>query len=421
MRRWKSHLTGTRRVVAALALLIAVGAVAALVLGVGSSSPPGTASASSPPSGTTTVQRRDLVETDTESGTVSYAKPHTVYNRLSGTITWLPSVGQVITPGQALFRVAGKPIILMNGNTPAYRDLAPSDSDGQDILELNRNLVALGFNPGGIVADDAWQAATTDGVDALQASLGETETGALKLGSVVLLPGDQIVSTVTVPLGSQAALRGSALAPEFVGLTTSGTTPQSATAPQGTPKPKSHAKTQTTLPALLALLKAETAQLQAAAAQLQAAAAQLRAAQLDSTNPGNGAPRSIGGSPAPSNNSPRSGSGNGDGSATAILTTSSTELVVTVELDPSKQSEAKVGEPVTVEMPSGKSVNARVSAVSPVAQSSSSANNANGSGNGSGGEWQRQQRVGLVDDDPGDDHPQRPSVGRGPGPGVGLR
>ncbi len=109
---------------------------------------------------------------------------------MSGTITWLPSVGQVIKPGQALFRIAGEPIILMNGRTPAYRDLGPSDGDAQDILELNRNLVALGFDPEGVVVDDAWQAATTAGVDALQASLGEAETGTLKLGQVVFLHGN---------------------------------------------------------------------------------------------------------------------------------------------------------------------------------------------------------------------------------------
>ena len=59
--------------------------------------------------------------------------------------------------------MGGVPVILMNGTTPAYRDLNSSDSDGPDILELNRNLVALGFNPDGIVVDDVWQPATTAG------------------------------------------------------------------------------------------------------------------------------------------------------------------------------------------------------------------------------------------------------------------
>ena len=52
--------------------------------------------------GTVAVQRRNLVATDTESGTLSYADPAVVYNRLSGTITWLPKVGQLIAPGQPL-------------------------------------------------------------------------------------------------------------------------------------------------------------------------------------------------------------------------------------------------------------------------------------------------------------------------------
>jgi hypothetical protein len=76
-----------------------------------------------------------------------------------------------------------------------------------------------------------------------------------------------------------------------------------------------------------------------------------------------------------------------------VLETSSTQLVVTVDLDATKQSEAKVGEPVTVEMPAGNAVNGKVIAVSPVAQSDSGNGGGgsgdggagNGSGNGGGG------------------------------------
>jgi hypothetical protein len=190
------------RVAATLALVVAVAGVVAVVLATRS---PSTANGSSPhsqTSGSTTVQRRDLVRTDTESGTLSFASPQTVYNRLSGTITWLPAVGQVIKPGQALYKVGNEPAILMNGTTPAYRDLNSSDTAGPDILELNRNLVALGFNAGAIARDDEWQAATTEGVDLFQESLGETQTGSLTLGQVVFLPGDQIVSTVDATVGS---------------------------------------------------------------------------------------------------------------------------------------------------------------------------------------------------------------------------
>jgi predicted membrane protein len=376
MSTWKPARSRGGRVAATLALLIAVGVVVTIVLRPGSPSPSRPTDAAGSSSATATVQRRDLVQTDTESGTLGHGNPQTVYDRLSGTITWLPSVGQVIAPGQALFRVAGQPVILMNGSTPAYRDLGSSDSDAQDVLQLNRNLVALGFNSAGIVVDDAWQAATTAGVDDLQASLGETETGTLKLGQVVFLSGDRLVSSVAVQLGSQAALR-TVLAPtQFVSLTTTGTITGTATATTTTttttattttstteraPRKPRHTPQLNTLAPLVALLRAESTQLKAAEAQLRAAA--------QSKTPQTG-----GGTAA------ADGSGGSGGSATPVLTTSSVQAVVTVELDPSKQREAKVGEHVTVELPSGRTVSGRISAVSSIAQSPGGT-----SGNGGGG------------------------------------
>jgi hypothetical protein len=73
-------------------------------------------------------------------------------------------------------------------------------------------------------------------------------------------------------------------------------------------------------------------------------------------------PQTGGGTPA------ADGSGGSGGSATPVLTTSSVQAVVTVELDPSKQREAKVGDHVTVGLPSGRTVSGRISAVSSIAQ-----------------------------------------------------
>jgi hypothetical protein len=206
------------RLAATLGLVIAIAVVIAIVLGTRSPKASGNHDPRSQASGSTTVQRRDLVETDTESGTLSYSDPRTVYDGLSGTITWLPAVGQVIKPGQALYRVGGVPVILMNGSTPAYRDLKSSDSDGPDILELNRNLVALGFNPDGIVVDDVWQSATTAGVELFQESLGETQTGELKLGNIVFLPHDRVISAVDASLGSNGSSNGSGNGSSAVGI-----------------------------------------------------------------------------------------------------------------------------------------------------------------------------------------------------------
>jgi hypothetical protein len=59
--------------------------------------------------------------------------------------------------------------------------------------------------------------------------------------------------------------------------------------------------------------------------------------------------------------------------------------VVTVDLDATKQTEAVVNEPVTVELPDGTTVDGKITEVSPVAQTSSSSNSSSGSGGSGGG------------------------------------
>ena len=415
-------------------VVVAIAVVIVILLATRSPSPASGSGARNQSWGSATVQRRDLVQTDTESGTLGYANAQTVYNRLSGTITWLPVVGQVIKPGQPLYKVGNEPVILMNGATPAYRDLNPSDSAGPDILELNRNLVALGFDAGAIAIDDEWQSATAYGVELLQESFNETATGSLTLGRVVFLPGDQVISSVDARVGSDGGGSGTGNASaafrspaggssEFVSLTTtSGSGPGTAR----THKPKLHRKpakrsaNAQTLAALTALLRAEIAQLKAD---------QAKAASPNGSGPPSGSGSGSGNKGGNGNGNGGSGNGNGgsgngnggssnanggsghgaggsggrgsanasggtgDGtgsgsggaSASAILQTSSTQLVATVDLDATKQSEAKVGEQVTVELPNGSTVNGKVSAVSPVAQSSSGSGNGNGGGNGGSG------------------------------------
>ena len=396
---------------AALTLVVAIGVVIAVVLSTSSPSPSRAASGPTV-TGAATVRRRNLVSTDTEAGTLSYSGAQTVYDRLSGTVTWLPSVGDLIKPGGTLFRVDGAPVILLDGSTPAYRTLSAADADGADITELNRNLVKLGFDPDGLVIDDIWQPATTTGVELLQESLGETATGILTVGQVVFLPGAQLISTVdgTVGAGSGSGTASTdgpaaAPAPEFVGLrtgasttstppttTTPTTTGSTTTTTTSTPStsspthkpgkrsPQPATGNRQTLAALEALLRAEAAQLRAETAQLNADRAASKPGK--GSKPKSSSPKS---SSTPSGTS-GSGSGGGSGgvSGTAILQTTSTHLVVTVDLSASSQSEAKTGERVTVELPAGNTVNGRITAVSPIAQSSSGSGNGNSSGSGGG-------------------------------------
>ncbi len=359
------HAMTLRRTATALALLVVIAGVAtALALGGGGPSKPG-GRAGTAAAGAATVQRRDLVETDTEAGTLGYADPQTVYDRLSGTITWLPHVGEAIGPGGVLFAVDGDPVVLMAGTTPAYRGLAAGVGRGHDVLELNRNLVALGFDPDGIAVDDEWQPATTAGVQQLQRSLGQAETGKLALGRVVFLPGDQLVSAVDATLGAggggsgagspssgATSDRGGAGAREYVSLQTPAPEPAARTGGGAPGTDGAASGRERALEAQLARLKAEVTQLK--------------------SDPG-------GGEGAPATTSP-----------TAILQTTSTRLVVAVQLEASKQSEARNGEAVTVVLPDGETVRGTVTAVSAVAQTptadtAGSTDGGQGSGAGSGG------------------------------------
>ncbi len=186
----------------AIAALVVVAAVVVIIVASNAGSSKPTSAAGTTATGATTVQRRNLVATDTESGTLSYDDPQTVFNRLTGTITWVPRVGRVIKSGQTLFTVDNRPVLLMDGSTPAYRDLTASDDPGPDVYELNRALVNLGYNPDGIVIDDTWQPATTAGVQELQYHLGQPQTGTLTLGQIVFLPGPQMIQTVDTTVGS---------------------------------------------------------------------------------------------------------------------------------------------------------------------------------------------------------------------------
>jgi hypothetical protein len=348
-----------RVVVLALGALAAVAVAIVVVIESTSGSSSASGDTGKPVSaGAATVRRRNLVATDTESGTLGYAGGQTVYDRLSGTITWLAPVGWVIRPGQALFDVDDRPVVLFSGSTPAFRDLGPSVSAGPDVLELNRDLRRLGFDPQHlIILDDIWQPATSDAVDLWQASVNATVTGTIALGQVVFLPGAQRITAVETVLGSTGQSSGGSSGSDSGGASmTPISRPEFVATAVGSEKGANSGSSTAVLSAIKALLKAEAAEVKRERA-------------------------------SSSKSQPKAASG--DAPAQAVLQTASTKLVVSVALDVSKKSEAVVGARLTVELPDGSTVRGRVTQVGQVAQSSTSAGGGSGpngsAGGGSGG------------------------------------
>ena len=119
-------------------------------------------------------------------------------------MTWLPREGDTVRRGQALYRIDNKPVTLLYGRLPAYRDLSSGD-EGADVRQLERNLKALGYDADGqMTVDDEYTWATAAAVREFQEDRGLEETGTMTKDSHVFLPGPRRVSAHKAGLGSSA-------------------------------------------------------------------------------------------------------------------------------------------------------------------------------------------------------------------------
>ena len=205
----------SRRLAVWLVAVVAIaagGAVAAWragVFGPDGSPGPGPRSAGGAAPATAQVMQRELSETTTVNATLGYAGSYTVRGEGSGTLTWLPSAGQVIRQGQVLYRVDnGTPVVLLYGSVPDWRAMSEGNT-GADVTQLNHDLVHLGYADSADISALGWDYyswETNDAVQALEQHLGvPNPSGSLPLGSVVFQPGALRVSSVQGSLGGPAA------------------------------------------------------------------------------------------------------------------------------------------------------------------------------------------------------------------------
>jgi hypothetical protein len=152
------------------------------------------------------VASRSLSSQTNVNATLGYAEAYTVDSQAKGTVTAVPTAGQVVQQGQVLFGVDGSPVVLLFGSTPAWRDLSQGSS-GPDVVQLNNDLLALGdastaqITPGA----DSFTSETATAVKHLQGALGASQTGTLALGQVVFLPRAARITTLSANLGGQIA------------------------------------------------------------------------------------------------------------------------------------------------------------------------------------------------------------------------
>ena len=193
-----------RRILGGVISLVLIGGAMSIALAIRSDRTSTEASADRP-TATAVLDTRDLVERESFDGVLGYADQSSVTSSLAGTLTWLPDEGGRIQRGGRLYEVDKQPCFLMYGRSPAWRDFGAGMSDGRDVEQLERNLVALGYDPyDEVEIDHEFDDATIGAIRRWQEDRGLTEDGVISLGEVVFAAGPRRVGELLASVGERA-------------------------------------------------------------------------------------------------------------------------------------------------------------------------------------------------------------------------
>jgi peptidoglycan hydrolase-like protein with peptidoglycan-binding domain len=165
-----------------------------------------------PPANTGKVEKGRLSAMVSVDGTLTYrarsdGSPFSAINQAHGTYTKLPDAGDKVDCGDVLYRVDDRPVLLLCGAIPAYRDLHSGD-EGNDVRQLNRNLHELGYDHAAGVGidpgDNGFTWKTQGALKKLQSDKGVDATGALDMDDAVFLPESVRIAKLTGELGGSA-------------------------------------------------------------------------------------------------------------------------------------------------------------------------------------------------------------------------
>lgn len=142
-------------------------------------------------------------------------------NQAVGTVTGVNvTAGQEVMVGATLYSVNLRPVVIAQGDVPAFRALA-QDTVGADVAQLQRALSSLNLYRGS--ASGAFTSATTTAVKAWQKALGVPQDGVVQPGDVVFVPtlptrvslDTEVVTRGAVLIGGEPVVSGLPGAPAF--------------------------------------------------------------------------------------------------------------------------------------------------------------------------------------------------------------
>ena len=170
--------------VGAVVLLVGVSAGLGWWFGRGIRSPAQIAAEAEPPDPsliTVEVERKELSANVITRADVGYDAPATLSlgGALGGrpdvlVVTAAPKRGEDLAEGAAAIEIAGRPVFLLVGDIPVFRDMRPG-TQGPDVLQVEQALARLGFLTG--APDQKWDDATGEAVDAWYQANGYQANG----------------------------------------------------------------------------------------------------------------------------------------------------------------------------------------------------------------------------------------------------
>jgi peptidoglycan hydrolase-like protein with peptidoglycan-binding domain len=150
--------------------LIIVIAVASWIAGSNIQSPAEAAARTAPPTPSpilVPVEERVLTSDIVTRGTARFGSPQSIslapssLKQATGVITTLPTRNTQLNEGDLLLTASGRPVFVLQGEIPAFRDLVPGIS-GIDVHQFEAALARIGFDPGPI--DGTYDEKTSDAV-----------------------------------------------------------------------------------------------------------------------------------------------------------------------------------------------------------------------------------------------------------------
>jgi hypothetical protein len=167
------------------------------------------------------VEERVLTSDVVTRGTARFGLPQSIslvpspLKTEAGIVTTLPARGDQLEEGDVLLTVSGRPVFVLQGSIPIYRDLFPSLT-GEDVRQLEAALERLRFDPGPVdgVFDEETAAAVADlynsaGYDAFTTTSEQLKSLRVLENELALAVNEKVAAERALTLASYEVARTS--------------------------------------------------------------------------------------------------------------------------------------------------------------------------------------------------------------------